>query len=129
MPKKAINAGFALGPYSSAVVAGNHCYVAGTGGFVPGTGQLTEGGIEAEIQQTMKNLQSVIAQAGFRLEDIVSVTCYLRNMDDWPLLNEIYGAYFTEEPPARAAVAVADMPAGSNVEITCVAWHEDAARA
>jgi 2-iminobutanoate/2-iminopropanoate deaminase len=127
MPKKAINTGGALGPYSSAIVAGNHCYVAGTGGFVPGTAQIVEGGVEAEIRQTMVNLESVITAAGFELADVVSVTCYLRSMDDWPLLNEIYRGYFTAEPPARAAVAVADMPGGCNVEITCVAWRDDAA--
>lgn len=127
MPKKAINIGTALGPYSSAIVAGNHCYVAGTGGFLPGTNRLVDGGIKAEIEQTLRNLESVITEAGFRVQDIVSATCYLRNMEDWPLLNEIYATYFDAEPPARAAVAVADMPARSNIEITCIAWREETA--
>ncbi|GAA1749196.1 Rid family detoxifying hydrolase [Nonomuraea bangladeshensis] len=123
MSKRVINSGSALGPYSSAVVAGDHCYVAGTGGLVPGTAQVVEGGIEAEIRQTMDNLQSVITEAGFRMDEVVSVTCYLRDMADWPLLNKIYSTYFTDEPPARAAVAVGDMPAGLNVELTCIAWR------
>lgn len=123
MTGKAINTGSALGPYSSAVVAGEHCYVAGTGGFIPGTTMLVEGGIEAEIQQTMRNLRATLEEAGFGLSDVVSTTCYLRDMADWPLLNMIYSQYFTENAPARAAVAVADMPAGANIEITCIAWR------
>lgn len=123
MSKRVVNTGSALGPYSSAVVAGNHCYVAGVGGFLPGTMTLVEGGIEAEIRQTMKNLEATIAQAGFRLEDVVSTTCYLRDLNHWPLLNDIYSLYFSEEPPARAAVVVADMPGGANIEITCIAWR------
>lgn len=124
VPKKVVNTGTALGPYSSAVVAGNSCYVAGTGGFIPGTTQVIDGGVEAEIRQTMENLEATITKANFRMEDVVSVTCYLRDMAHWPLLNEIYGSYFQEDPPARAAVAVADMPAGANIEITCVAWRD-----
>jgi 2-iminobutanoate/2-iminopropanoate deaminase len=123
MPKKVVNTGSALGPYSSAVVAGDTCYVAGTGGFVPGTTRIVEGGIEAEIRQTMKNLESTITQAGFRLQDVVSTTCYLRHIEHWPLLNDVYSGYFGHEPPARAAVVVGDMPAGANIEITCVAWR------
>jgi 2-iminobutanoate/2-iminopropanoate deaminase len=126
MPKQIVNTGSALGPYSSAVIAGNQLYVAGTGGFVPGTARLVEGGIEAEIRQTLKNLEATITQAGFALHDVVSTTCYLRDMGDWPLLNEVYSDYFTENPPARAAVAVSDMPADTNVEITCVAWRDEA---
>ena len=124
MPKKVINTGSEIGPYSSAVVTGNHCYISGTGGFMPGTTRLADGGIKAEIRQTMKNLEATITQAGFRLEDVVSVTCYLRNLDDWALLNEIYRGYFEHDAPARAAVVVSDLPGGANIEITCVAWRE-----
>lgn len=128
MPMKFMNTGSAIGRYSSAVIAGNHCYIAGTGGFVPGTSRIAEGGIEAEIRQTMKNLEATITQAGFRLQDVVSVTCYLRNLDHWPVLNEISSDYFDHEAPARAAVAVNDLPAGANIEITCIAWREDPGR-
>lgn len=124
MPKRVVNNGSALGPYSSAVVAGNHCYVAGTGGFLPGTTRLVAGGVEAEIRQTMKNLEAIITQAGFRLDEVVSTTCYLRDLDDWPLLNDIYKGYFGTDAPARAAVGVADLPAGAGVEITCVAVRD-----
>ncbi|MFF3372150.1 RidA family protein [Streptomyces sp. NPDC002680] len=123
MVKTVVNNGSALGPYSSAVVAGDYCFVAGTGGLVPGTKRVAEGGIEAEIRQTMENLKSVITEAGFRMAEVVSVTCYLRDLADWSTLNEVYGPYFPEEPPARAAVAVADLPAGLNVELTCVAYR------
>jgi len=124
MPKHVIKTGSSLGPYSSAVVAGNHCYVAGTGGFIPGTAQIVDGGIEAEIHQTMRNLEDVIQRAGFELADIVSVTCYLRDINHWPVLNKIYGEYVDQDAPARAAVGVQDLPAGANIEISCIAWRE-----
>jgi 2-iminobutanoate/2-iminopropanoate deaminase len=124
MPKRFIDSGSAIGPYSSAVVVGNQCFVAGTGGFIPGTAEIVEGGIEAEIKQTMKNLEATINRAEFTMADIVSTTCYLRDIEHWPLLNEIYGSYFTEQPPARAAVVVGEMPGGANVEITCIAIRD-----
>ncbi|MGI5441711.1 RidA family protein [Streptomyces shenzhenensis] len=128
MPKKIIQNGSSLGPYSQAVVVGRHCYVAGTGGFLPGTTRLVEGGIEAEIHQTMKNLEAVVSEAGYQMSDIVVVTAFLRDISDWPLFNEIYSSYFVaEDAPARAVVGVAELPASANVEVTCVAYREDAA--
>ncbi|MEU5031795.1 RidA family protein [Streptomyces sp. NPDC021218] len=128
MSKKIIRNGSSIGPYSQAVIVGNHCYVAGTGGFLPGTAQLVEGGLEAEIRQTMKNLEAVINQAGYQMDDIVSVTAFLRDIDDWPTFNDIYSTYFQPDAtPARAVVGVAELPAGANVEVTCVAVREDAA--
>ncbi|WP_194238298.1 RidA family protein [Streptomyces spongiae] len=128
MSKRIIQNGSSLGPYSQAVIVGNHCYVAGTGGFLPGTAQLVEGGKEAEIRQTMKNLEAVIGEAGYSMSDIVSVTAYLRDVSDWPTFNEIYSTCFEpESAPARAVVGVAELPAGANVEVTCVAVREDTA--
>ncbi|MFC8668672.1 RidA family protein [Streptomyces sp. NPDC057199] len=127
MSKKIIQNGSSIGPYSQAVVIGNHCYVAGTGGFLPGTSQLVEGGRAAEIHQTMKNLEAVISEAGFRMSDIATVTVFLRDIADWPLFNEIYSTYFPPQTaPARAVVGVADLPAHANVEVTCIAHREDA---
>lgn len=126
MSKQVINNGAAIGPYSTAVIAGNHCYFSGLGGFVPGGTTVVEGGIEAEIRQTMENLVSTVGLAGYQVADLVSVTCYLRDLGDWPMLNEIYAQYFDDAPPARAAVAVADLPANSNVELSCVAWRAGA---
>ncbi|MBP2329234.1 2-iminobutanoate/2-iminopropanoate deaminase [Kibdelosporangium banguiense] len=127
MPKISVNTGSALGAYSSAVVAGNHCYVAGTGGFLPGTTTIVDGGVDAEIRQTMENLKGTLEQARFSLESVVSLTCYLKDIADWGRFNEIYREYFPSEPPARAAVAVNEMPAGANIEVTAVAWREDMA--
>ncbi len=123
MRKRVIRSGSEIGPYSSAVVAGNHCYVAGTGGFSPETGKLVPGGIEEEIRQTMQNLEANLERAGFELRDVVSATCYLRRMSDWAALNKIYADYLGDEPPARAAVVVSDMPAGASIEITFIAWR------
>lgn len=128
MSKKVIQNGSSLGPYSQAVVVGNHCYVAGIGGFLPGTATLVDGDRAAEIHQTMKNLEDVIGTAGYCMSDIVSVTAYLRLISDWPTFNEVYGTYFEpESAPARAVVGVADLPAGANVEVTCIAVRDDAA--
>lgn len=124
MNKRVVNNGGAIGPYSTAVVAGNHCYVAGTGGFVHGTARLVEGGLRAELRQAMENLESNITGAGFRLSDVVSTTCYLKDASIWQLFNEIYAGYFPEDPPARATVVVNDLPAGASVELSCIAWRD-----
>ncbi len=121
--KRAVHTGSELGPYSAAVVAGEHCYVAGMGGFKPGTRELVDGGIEAETKTTLDNLAATLQQAGFRLEDVVSATCYLRDLSNWPVFNEVYRGYFGQDPPARAAIGVNDLPAGANVEVSCVAWR------
>ena len=123
MAKRVVRTGSELGPYSAAVVAGEHCYVAGMGGFLGGTRDLVDGGIEAEIKQCLDNLAATLHEAGFALADVVSATCYLRDLSLWPLFNDVYRGYFGEEPPARAAVGVADLPAGANVEVSCVAWR------
>ena len=96
--KQVVHTGSELGPYSAAVVAGEHCYVAGMGGFKPGTRELVEGGIEAEIKTTLDNLAATLRQAGFRLEDVVSATCYLRDLSNWLVFNQIYRGYFGENP-------------------------------
>lgn len=128
MSRKYIQNGSSIGPYSQAVVVGDHCYVAGTGGFVPGTSQLVEGGLAAEIRQTMKNLEAVVNEAGFQLADIVSITAFLRDVTNWPRFNEIYSSYFPPHAtPARAVVGGADLPAGANVEIACIAHREKTA--
>lgn len=124
MAKHVVKSGAEIGPYSSAVVAGNHCYVAGTGGFLPGTGELPDG-IEEEIRQTMHNLEATLGRAGFGLDDVVSTTCYLRRITDWPLLNKVYADYLGHEAPARAAIVASDMPGGASIEITCIAWRSD----
>jgi 2-iminobutanoate/2-iminopropanoate deaminase len=121
--KRVVRTGAELGPYSSAVVAGEHCYVAGMGGFVPGTRQLVDGGFDAEIKLTLDNLAATLDRAGFRLEDVVSATCYLRDLSNWARFNELYRGYFGDELPARAAVGVDDLPGGANVEVSCIAWR------
>ncbi|WP_033294986.1 RidA family protein [Amycolatopsis jejuensis] len=124
MVKRVVDTGSAQGSYSSAVVIGNHCYVSGTGGLLPGTAQLVDGGIETEITQALKNLASTVEAAGFTLADVVSTTCYLRSLDDWPTLDAVYRTYFVSEPPTRAAVVVNDMPFGANIEITAIAVRD-----
>lgn len=122
MKKQVVNAG-PKGAYSSAVIAGEHCYLAGVGGLDPATGTVVHGGVRRETQVAMQTAQAVLEKAGFALSDVVSVTCYLRDMAQWQELDEAYGEFFSEEPPARAAVGVASLPFGISVEFSVVAWR------
>jgi len=111
----------AVGPYSQAVKVGDFIYTAGQIGLVLETGTLAEGGIEAQTHQVMKNLTNVLEAAGTGLEHIVKTTIFVTNMQDFAKINEVYGSYFADDPPARSTVQVAALPLGANVEIEAVA--------
>jgi 2-iminobutanoate/2-iminopropanoate deaminase len=124
MPRVAISEGISWGPYSTAVVAGNFCFVSGQAAIDPDTNQPVGGGIQAETRQTLDNLKGVLEAAGYSLQDVVKVNCYLRDWNDWHAMNEIYTQYFPAEPPARAAVEIGKMAEGLHLEIDCIAWKE-----
>jgi 2-iminobutanoate/2-iminopropanoate deaminase len=126
LTRRIISTGHPPGPYSPAVVAGQHCYVSGLGGFDPVTGESVAGGTAAETRVALDNAEKVLESAGYRMRDVVSVTCCLRHIDDWPTMNDVYATYFEQDPPARAAVAVDDLPAGAGVELSFIAWKEQA---
>jgi 2-iminobutanoate/2-iminopropanoate deaminase len=111
----------AIGPYSMAIKAGNFVYTAGQLGLDPDTGELVEGGIEAETRQALDNLMQVLEAAGSNMERVIKTTVFLSDMRDFPVVNAIYGEYFTNTPPARSTVQVAALPKGGNVEIEAVA--------
>jgi 2-iminobutanoate/2-iminopropanoate deaminase len=111
----------AIGPYSQAVEAGGFLFCAGQIALDPGTGGLVEGGIEAETERVLKNLEAVLAAAGRRTGDVVKTTVYLVDLGDFPKMNEVYGRFFPRDPPARATVQVAALPKGARVEIEAVA--------
>jgi len=114
----------AIGPYSQGNrVAGAHAMVftAGQLGLDPKTGQLVEGGIEAECRQALANVKAVLAAGGSGLDRVVKVTVFLQTMDEFGRMNEVYQTVFAPPYPARSAFAVAALPKGARVEIEAVA--------
>lgn len=111
----------AIGPYSQAVQVGNMLYLSGQIGLDPQTGELVDGGVEAETRRTMENLEAVLAAAGFSMGDVVEAEVFLADLGDYAAMNEVYGSYFDETPPARAAVQVARLPRDARVEIKLTA--------
>jgi 2-iminobutanoate/2-iminopropanoate deaminase len=115
----------AIGPYSIGVVAGHFLFTSGQIGIDPATGNIVEGGIEAETRQVFANLRAVLQAGGADLKDIVKTTVFLRDIADFARMNAIYAEYFTENPPARSAFQVAALPKGAAVEIEAVAILPD----
>ena len=108
-----------LGPYTPIVRAGDFIYVSGQGGLVDGV--KVDGGLVAETEQTMKNIETLLASVGASMSDVVKTTCFLTDMEDYTRFNEAYVAAFGNHRPARSCVAVAELPAGCVVEVETVA--------
>lgn len=115
------NAPKAIGPYSAAIETDLFVYTSGQLGLNPETGELVEGGIEAETHQALKNLKEVLKSAGLELDAVIKTTVFLKNINEFSLMNKVYGDYFTSEPPARSAFQVAALPKDASVEIEAVA--------
>ncbi len=111
----------AVGPYSQAVKVGELVYTAGHIALDPATGQMMEGDVQAQTEQALQNLRAVLKAAGSSLKNVVKTTVFLQDMGDFKAMNEVYGRYFTKNPPARSAVEVAALPLGAQVEIEAVA--------
>ena len=110
----------AVGPYSQAIRTGNLLFTAGQVALNPATGQMVEGDIAAQAEQVMKNLQAVLKAAGTSFEHVVKATVFLVDMADYGGMNEVYGRYVGNNPPARSAFAVRELPRGAKVEIEMV---------
>lgn len=114
----------AIGPYSQAVRCGRFLYTSGQVAFDPATGQMVGTEIEAQTERVLQNVQAVLAAAGASLANVVKTTVFLANMNDYQAMNAVYARYFEGPgriPPARSAVAVAELPRKALVEIECVA--------
>jgi len=111
----------AVGPYSQAIVANGFVFTAGQVALIPAEGKLLEGDVQAQTRQVMQNLKAVLEAAGTSLDNIVKTTVFLADIGDFAAMNEIYGEFFSENPPARSAFEVANLPLGALVEIECVA--------
>ncbi len=107
----------AIGPYSQAIQAGNSLYLSGQLGLDPATGKLADGGVGAQSRQALDNVEAILAAAGFGLGDVVQVQVLLTDINDFGAVNAVYEEFFKPPYPARAAYAVAALPAGGSVEI------------
>lgn len=111
----------AIGPYSQAVVGGGFVYVAGQLALDPRTGQLVPGDVRIQTKRVMENIKAILEGAGSSLDRVVKTTVFLRDLNDFGAMNEIYGSYFQEDPPARSTFQVAKLPRDGVVEIEAVA--------
>jgi 2-iminobutanoate/2-iminopropanoate deaminase len=113
-----------IGPYSQAVQAGNFLFCSGQIAIDPTTGEVVEGGVKEQATQVMKNIQNLVNAAGFTMDQIVKTTIFLRTMDDFTVVNEVYGSYFNNEnAPARETVAVVGLPKNVLVEISVTCYQ------
>ena len=111
----------AIGPYSQAVKVGNVIYTSGAIPVVPTTGEVAAGGVLEQAEQALKNLGEVLAGAGASFENVVKTTVFIKNMNDFAAINDVYKKYFTKSFPARSCVEVARLPKDVLIEIECVA--------
>jgi len=111
----------AIGPYSQAVVANGFVFAAGQVPLDPRTGQIVPGDARIQTKRVMENLKAVLTAAGSSMDRVVKTTVFLVNLNDFGVMNEIYGEYFPEEPPARSTVQVAKLPREAVVEIEVIA--------
>ncbi|MFV0592846.1 MAG: RidA family protein [Draconibacterium sp.] len=111
----------AIGPYSQAVEVNGTLYISGQVPLDPTSMKVVEGGIKEQTQQVMLNIGAILEAAGYSFADVVKSTCLLSDMANFKAMNEVYGSYYTENPPARAAFAVKELPLGVLVEIETVA--------
>ncbi|MGZ5280563.1 MAG: RidA family protein [Pseudobdellovibrionaceae bacterium] len=110
-----------IGPYSQAIEVGNLVFCSGQIPLDPVTNQVLTGDVKGQAELVMKNVEAVLTAAGLNFKNVVKTTIYLTNMADFQSVNEVYGRFFPEQPPARSTVAVAGLPKGVNVEIEVIA--------
>ena len=115
------NAPAAIGPYSQAVEANGMLFISGQVAIGPQTGKVVEGGISEQTEQVMKNIGAILEAAGYTFSDVIKSTCLLSDMANFAAMNAVYGKYYPENSPARAAFAVKELPLGVLVEIETIA--------
>ena len=110
-----------IGPYSQAVVEGDLIFVAGQGCTNPLTGKLELGDVRSETKRTFENVRAILEAAGSSLENVLKCNVYLRDIDDFAGMNEVYETFFTAPFPARTTIQAGALPGGIAVEIECIA--------
>jgi len=115
------NAPQAIGPYSQAVEINGTLYISGQVPLVPETMKVIDGGIKEQTLQVMKNIGAILEVAGYTYADVIKSTCLLSDMSNFKAMNEVYGQFYKDNPPARAAFAVKELPLGVMIEIETIA--------
>ena len=115
------NAPEPIGPYSQAIQAGNMLFVSGQIAIQKSTGKFITDTIEDETIQVLANIQAILSAAGLDFSNVVKSSIFLKDMNNFPKVNEVYGRYFKDNPPARETVEVSRLPKDANVEISCIA--------
>ncbi|MBN2863391.1 MAG: RidA family protein [Bacteroidales bacterium] len=111
----------AIGPYSQAVEAKGTLFISGQIAIDPVSGKMVDGGIREQTKRVLSNIEAILHEAGYSFAEVVKSTCYLSDMADFKAMNEIYGQIYSENPPARAAFAVKELPLGALIEIETIA--------
>jgi len=111
----------AIGPYSQAVESNGTLYISGQIPLDPKSMKIIDGGIKEQTEQVMLNIKAILDEAGYSFEDVVKSTCLLSDIANFSSMNEIYGKYYPQNSPARAAFAVKDLPLGALIEIETIA--------
>lgn len=111
----------ALGPYSQAIEVNGTLYISGQIPFVPETMTLVSDDVKAQTRQSLENLKAILDEAGYSFKNVVKATCFIKNMDDFGAINEVYAEYLGDVKPARACVEVARLPKDVKVEIELIA--------
>jgi len=111
----------AIGPYSQAIQAGDFLFLSGQVPLDPKTGELVKGDIRQQTEQVLENIKGVLESQKLGLKDVVKVTIFLKNIENFNQVNEVYGAYFPSSAPARSTVEVARLPRNAEIEIEAVA--------
>ncbi|MCS6908437.1 MAG: RidA family protein [Anaerolineales bacterium] len=110
-----------IGPYSIGIALGNLIFTSGQLGVDPETGELVEGGIQAETRQALRNIAHILEAAGSSLEKVIKTTIYLRDMGEFAQMNAVYSEFFAKDPPARTTIQAAALPKNAAVEIEAIA--------
>jgi 2-iminobutanoate/2-iminopropanoate deaminase len=124
MTRRAVRTGeapAAVGPYSQAIEADGLVFCAGQVGLDPATGELVSGGLEAQAERVLRNLQAVLDAAGCSFADVVKTTCFLADIGDFAAFNAVYARFMPDPAPARSTFAVAALPKGALVEVEAIA--------
>ena len=115
------NAPAPIGPYSPAIIAGNQLFVSGQIPLEPLSGTFKNETIEEATKQVMENLKNIILAAGFTMNEVVKCSIFLKDLNNFSAVNQVYASYFSETPPARETVEISRLPMDAIVEISCIA--------
>jgi len=115
------NAPAAIGPYSQAIKMGNLVFVSGQIPIIPKTGEILLGDIKLQTRQVLENLKNILEAAGSSLDNVVKTTVFMKDLNDYTAINDVYKEFFPQKPPARAAVQAARLPKDVGVEIEAIA--------